>query len=111
MGLVAGTHYKSPMVKFLSWTIYFYYFESYLFDRELFYEKAFFLSGLFLSSTTLGSGLWVVLLSFVGVLGAVFVCVGALIPSLTWPSKPVSYALFHLTESHPISKHPPFRIT
>ena len=46
MGYVAGTLYRSPMAKFLSWTIYFYDFESYLFDRELFYEKVFFLSGL-----------------------------------------------------------------
>ena len=46
MGYVAGTLYRSPMAKFLSWTIYFYDFESYLFDRELFYEKVCFLSGL-----------------------------------------------------------------
>ena len=37
------------MAKFLSWTIYFYDFESYLFDRELFYEKVCFLSGLLLN--------------------------------------------------------------
>ena len=43
---MAGTLYRSPMAKFLSWTIYFYDFESYLFDRELFYEKVCFLSGL-----------------------------------------------------------------
>ena len=46
MGVVAGTLYRSPMVKFLSWAIYFHDFGSYLFDRELFYAKAFFLSGL-----------------------------------------------------------------
>ena len=44
--MVAGTLYRSPMVKFLSWTIYIYDFESYLFYREFFYEKVFFLSGL-----------------------------------------------------------------
>ena len=49
MGVVAGTLYRSPMVKFLSWAIYFHDFESYLFDRELFYEKAIFLSGLTLN--------------------------------------------------------------
>ena len=42
MGVVAGTLYRNPMVRFLLWTIYFYDFESYLFDRELFYEKAYF---------------------------------------------------------------------
>ena len=39
MGVVTGTLYRSHMVKFLSWTIYFHDFESYLFDRELFYEQ------------------------------------------------------------------------
>ena len=46
MGVVAGTLCRSPMAKSLSWTIYFYDFESNLFDRELFYQKALFLSGL-----------------------------------------------------------------
>ena len=40
-----GTLFRSPMAKFLSWTIYLYDFESYLFDRVLFYEKACFHSG------------------------------------------------------------------
>ena len=39
---MAGTLYRSPMAKFLSWTMYLYD----LFDRELFYEKTCFLSGL-----------------------------------------------------------------
>ena len=38
--IVAGTLYTSPMIKFLSRTIYLHHFETYHFEREPPYEKA-----------------------------------------------------------------------
>ena len=43
---MAGTLFTSPMIKFLSWTIYLHDFDSYPLDREPSYEKAVFVSGL-----------------------------------------------------------------
>ena len=49
---MAGTLFTSPMIKFLSWTIYLHDFESYPLDREPSYEKAVFVSGLVNSMAT-----------------------------------------------------------
>ena len=47
--VVAGTLDTSPMVKSLSWTIFFHNFELNVFKRECFYKRVFFLSGLMCS--------------------------------------------------------------